>query len=58
MPPKYAQFRKNTERRKSKGWLKCLIAHTVENGVITSAGAVLHFALYIAMPNTLIHIPV
>ncbi|TEB27712.1 hypothetical protein FA13DRAFT_854263 [Coprinellus micaceus] len=54
----YAQFRKNTERRKSKGWLNCLIVHTVENGVITSAGAVLHVALYFATPNTLIHIPV
>ncbi|TEB27731.1 hypothetical protein FA13DRAFT_1794490 [Coprinellus micaceus] len=49
-------FRKSTERPKSKGWLGYLIARSIENGAITSVGAVLHFAFYIAMPNTWIHL--
>ena len=52
---KYLQFRKNTERRQSKGWLNTLILHTVENGAVTSVGAMLHFVFYIVMPNSLIH---
>ncbi|TEB27713.1 hypothetical protein FA13DRAFT_1794472 [Coprinellus micaceus] len=52
----YIQLRNNTEHRKSKGWLGYLIAHSIENGAITSVGAVLHFVFYIAMPNTLMHL--
>ncbi|TEB27716.1 hypothetical protein FA13DRAFT_1816180 [Coprinellus micaceus] len=52
----YMQFRKNTERQRSKGWLNGLIVHTIENGAVTSIGAVLHFAFYIGMPNSLMHL--